>query len=100
MAKKSKKAKRSMVGPLRVGWIAVSRTVDMEVTSVGPISGARIDLGRLGIEKGATSVVETSGNSRYLDPAKPPVLDGSSKPRWPSPGRARPRSCSPAVAPA
>jgi len=65
-----------ILGDPPVGTVTVATVVDMPMLFVSPARGIRISLDHIGIGADVDSVTETSGNHRYLDGARPPVVDG------------------------
>ena len=76
--KKTRKAKEPVVAPIAAGVVTVARSVDVAMSFTSPTSGVRIALDHIGIGKGADAVTEVSGNAKYTDAARPPVIEGNS----------------------
>jgi hypothetical protein len=72
----AKRAKRTIAKKASVGTVSVSTAVDFVLATVSPTKGVRLGIKHLGIAEGPDTVTEISGNNRYLDSARPPVIDG------------------------
>ena len=62
--------------PPAPGNVVVNRAVDVQFAITSPATGIRVDLDQLGLGHDADTVQETSGNHRYIDAARPPVIEG------------------------
>jgi hypothetical protein len=72
----AKRAKRTIAKKVSAGTVSVSTAVDFVLATVSPSKGVRLGIKHLGIAAGADTVSEISGNNRYLDPTRPPIIDG------------------------